>query len=126
MADPEFDVIDLIKDLLNDKILPIIPYNPRNSKEERPIEYRAEKIDEEEHDTVSLNTDELDKECYSKRVFAERTIGKLKELNLEEPAILGEKHVKTWAYFVMIHRLLTASEKHENDNLDNNLRKITM
>ncbi len=126
MADPEFDVVDLIEDLLDDKVLPIIPYNPRNSNEELPIEYRAEKIVDEQQDNVSLNTDELDKEYYSKRVSVERAIGKLKELDLEEPPILGKKHVKTWAYFVMIHRLLIALAKHENDDLDNNLRKITM
>lgn len=75
---------------------------------------------------MSFNTDELDKEYYSKRVSVERAIGKLKELNLEEPPLLGRKHVKTWAYFIMIHRLLIALAKHEKDNLDNNLRKITM
>lgn len=126
MADPKFDVVDLIEDLLKDKILPIIPYNPRNSNEELPIEYRVEKIVDEQHDNVTLNTDELDKEYHTKRVYVERAIGKFKELNLEEPPILRKKHVKIWGYFVMIHRLLIALAKHENDNLDNNLRKITM
>ncbi len=38
----------------------------------------------------------------------------------------AKEHVKTWIYFVMIHRFLIAIAKHEKDDLQNEYLKDIM
>lgn len=124
LGDSEFDVISIIKNLIEQKVLPVVKYNPRNSKEELSVKYRAEKIVSEMNDSVTLNRKELDKEYRTKRPAVERSNGILKTLGLEEPPILGKEHVKTSVYFVLIQRILIAISKYE-ENPEANLRRIT-
>lgn len=98
IGDSEFDVIELIENLLGKNVLLIVPYNKRNSREELPIKFRAE--------LYGFNREwMLEESGYRSEV--EHAISTLKEyFHLLDFHVKGRKKVETHVLFVLCLRLL--------------------
>lgn len=98
IGDPEFDIIEILEDLLEKKILLIAPYNKRNSHEELGIEFRAELYGFER---------QWMKEESMYRAEVEHAISTLKEqFHLLDFHVRGWKKVETYVFFILCLRLL--------------------
>lgn len=98
IGDSEFDIIELLEDLLKQEILLIAPYNKRNSHENLEIKFRAELYDFER---------KWMKEESIHRSEVEHTISTLKEqFHLLDFHVKGWKKVETHVFFVLCLRLL--------------------
>lgn len=125
IGDGEFDTKNTHNILLENRILPVIKYNPRNTKEPLPISFRIEEIvDGKTNGKVHLNTNQL-KQDYRKRIEVEHSISTTKLLGLEYPVVKGYEAVKTHAYLTLIYRLAIGIYKFL-ENPDANLREVNI
>lgn len=98
IGDSEFDIIELLEDLLEKKFLLIAPYNKRNSHENLEIEFRAELYNFER---------QWMKEESIYRSEVEHAISTLKEhFHLLDFHVKGWKKIETHVFFVLCLRLL--------------------
>lgn len=108
LADGEFDMIKLTEEMLDLFVLPVIPYNPRNTKVPLPIEYRVQQY------TNSLSIEWLDEE-HKYRAEAEHAWGTLKDhFGLENVRVKGWEKVKTHFFLCLTMRLMHAIAVHKN------------
>ena len=106
-ADAEFDIIELHKSLMKEKVMPIIPYNPRNTKEQLRVKYRIQQW------KPKLSDEELDLE-YRARAEAEHGFSTLKKhFGLEKFSVKGWNRVKVHAFLCLILRLMHAITVHK-------------
>lgn len=63
--------------LMDEQVLPIIPYNPRNADETLDIKYRVDDLVHQRTDKITVNRRELDS-AYSKRNAVENVNNVLK------------------------------------------------
>jgi hypothetical protein len=124
LADSALDIVELQKQLMDDGILPIIPYNPRNTDEPLDIKYRVEDLVHKRTDKVSFNRKELDS-IYTKRNAVENTNNVLKQMGIEDLHVRGWNVVKTQTYLILILRLAIAIARYCRDQ-DCNLRRISI
>lgn len=102
LGDGEFDTIELQKDLLDQHILPIIPYNPRNTTTPLPITFRIQ----EWTNTPCIEWLE-DEHTY--RAEAEHSWSTLKEhFGLEKVHYRGWKKVKSHFFLCLMTRVMYA------------------
>lgn len=125
VGDGEFDTKNTYNRVLEKKTLPVIKYNPRNTRDPLPISFRIEEIVNETSDgKVHLNTSLL-KQDYKKRIEVEHSISTTKSLGLEYPQVRGYNAVKTHTILILIYRLAIGIYKYmENPNA--NLREVTI
>ena len=98
LGDSEFDIIELMEYLLDNKVLLVTPYNKRNSNEELNIRFRAE--------MYGFNKGWMRKECIY-RPEVEHAISTLKEhFHLLDFHVRGWKKVESHLFFVLSLRLL--------------------
>jgi len=91
--------------LLDNRTLPVIRYNSRNSKKTVPFMFRAEElVQERTNGTVHLDVKQLQQD-YRKRIEVEHSISTMKSLGLEQPYSLGYNAVKTHTFLILIYRL---------------------
>jgi hypothetical protein len=81
IGDSEFDMLGWHDHLLRQAVVPIAPYNPRNTSDPHDIDYRVEEQIKEPCGTVRLWQKQL-KETYSHRSQVETAIGVCKDLGL--------------------------------------------
>ncbi|EMA55815.1 ISH11-type transposase ISHwa14 [Halococcus thailandensis JCM 13552] len=81
LGDAEFDMLDWHDRLLEQGVVPVVPYNQRNATDPLDIEYRVE-------DTIAVTEERLD-EAYRKRSRIETAIGVCKDLGLGTPRVRG-------------------------------------
>ncbi len=125
VGDGEFDTKNAHNKVLEKKTLPVIRYNPRNTRDPLPISFRIEEIVNESSDgRVHLNTNQL-KRDYKKRIEVEHSISTTKSLGLEYPQVRGYNAVKTHAFMVLIYRLAIGIYKFM-ENPDANLREVNI
>lgn len=93
LGDSEFDMLDWHDWLLQQSIVPISPYNPRNIDDPLDIEYRVEERIKEHSDTVRLWQRQLD-ETYTERSRVETAIGVCKDLGLGPAGSRGRVRIK--------------------------------
>src|SRR5699024_11402468 len=74
LGDAEFDMLDWHDRLLEQGVVPVVPYNQRNATDPLDIEYRVE-------DTIAVTEERLD-EAYRKRSRIETASGVSKDLGL--------------------------------------------
>jgi transposase len=125
VGDGEFDTKNVHNKVLKRKTLPVIRYNPRNTRDPLPISFRIEEIvNEISNGKVHLNTNLL-KQDYKKRIEVEHSISTTKSLGLEYPQVRGYNAVKTHAFMVLIYRLAIGIYKYlEEPNA--NLREVNI
>ena len=125
VGDGEFDTKNTHNRVLERKTLPVIRYNPRNTREPLPISFRIEEIvNEKSNCKVHLNANLL-KQDYKKRIEVEHSISTTKSLGLEYPQVRGYNAVKTHTFLILIYRLAIGIYKYM-ENSDANLREVTV
>lgn len=124
LGDSGLDIVELQEQLMDEGVLPIIPYNPRNADEPLDIKYRVEDLVHQRTDKVTLNRRELDS-TYPKRNAVENTNNVLKQMGLEDLHVRGWNAVKTQTYLILILRLAIAIARYCRDQ-DCNLRRISI
>ena len=77
LGDSGLDIVELQEHLIDEHVLPIISYNPRNTDEPLDIKYRVEDLVRKRTGKVSLNKKELDR-TFKKRSAVENTNNVLK------------------------------------------------
>jgi hypothetical protein len=108
LGDAEFDMLDWHDRLLEQGVVPVVPYNQRNADEPLDIGYRVE-------DTIAVSKERLG-EAYRKRSRIETAIGVCKDLGLGTPRVRGRVRVQSHVFLVLCLRLAVAFTNHERDN----------
>jgi len=108
LGDAEFDMLDWHDRLLEQGVVPVVPYNQRNATDPLDIEYRVE-------DTIAVTEERLD-EAYRKRSRIETAIGVCKDLGLGTPRVRGRVRVESHVFLALCLRLAVALTNHERDN----------
>lgn len=94
VVDAAFDMLGWHDDFVEELVVPVAPYNPRNTDEPLAIKYRVEDRIEEHGEDVHLKRSELD-ETYDHRTQVEPAIGASKDCGLGALSVRGrvESHV---------------------------------
>jgi len=124
LGDSGVDIVELQEQLMDEHVLPIITYNPRNADDPLDIKYRVEDLVHQRTDKVTFNRMELDK-VYRRRGAVENTNNVLKQMGLEGLHVKGWNAVKTHVFIILILRLAIAIARYYNDQ-HCNLRKISI
>jgi len=115
LGDSEFDMLEWHDWLLEQLVVPISPYNPRNTDDPPNIEYRVEERIKEHSDTVRLWQYQLD-ETYTERSRVETAIGVCKNLGLGIPRVRGRVRVRTHVFIALCLRIAVALANHHRGN----------
>jgi len=124
LGDSGLDIVEMQEDLVDDHVLPIISYNPRNTDNPLDVKYRVEDLVRKRTDKVRLKRKELEK-TYRKRSAVENTNNVLKQMGLEDIRVRRWNAVKTQVYLILILRLAIAIARYYR-NQDCNLRRISI
>jgi len=124
LGDSGLDIVDLQNMIIDEHILPVITYNPRNTDHPLDVKYRVEDLVHRRTDKVTLNRKELDR-VYRRRGAVENTNNVLKQMGLEDLHVKRWNAVKTQVYLLLILRLAIAIARYHNDQ-QSNLRRISI
>jgi hypothetical protein len=123
IGDGEFDTKNTHNNILDRKTLPVISYNPRNTRDPLSISFRIEEVVNETTDgKVRMNLNLLEHD-YKKRIEVEHSISTTKSLGLEYPQVKGYNAIKTHAFLILIYRLAIGIYKFMEDQ-EENLREV--
>jgi hypothetical protein len=112
VGDAEFDMLDWHDDLIEAGVVPVAPYNPRNTNDPPDIEYCLQTRIKEHSNTVRVWETQLD-ETYDNRSQIETTIGVCKDLSLGTPTVRGRERAKTHVFVSLCLRLAVVIANHE-------------
>jgi hypothetical protein len=112
LGDGAYDLLDWHDHLLEAGVVPVAPYNPRNTDDPLDIEYRVEDRINEYSDDVQLKQSILE-ETYDQRSQAERTIGACTDCGLGPLRARGRVHARTQCYLALCLRLVVAITNEE-------------
>jgi hypothetical protein len=112
LGDAAFDMLEWHDDLIEEGVVPIAPYNERNTDDPYDIDYRVEQRIKEHSDTVGVWSKQLE-ETYEQRSQVERTIGACKDCGLETPGVRGRVRVKSHVFLTLCLRLVIAIANYE-------------
>ncbi|WP_089828049.1 transposase [Halogranum amylolyticum] len=96
-------------------VVPIAPYNPRNTDDPLDIEHRVENRITEYSEDVQLNESILE-ETYNHRTGAERTNDVVKDCGLGRRHARGRVHARTEVFVALCLRLVVAITNYERGN----------
>ena len=94
LGDSAYDILDWHDHLLTAGVVPIAPYNPRNTDDPLDIEYRVENRITEHSEDIQLNQSILG-ETYNHRTGVERTNDAVKDCGLGHVRARGRVHART-------------------------------
>ncbi len=115
LEDSAYDILDWHDHLLDAGVVPIAPYNPRNTYDPKDIEYRFEDRIVEYSEDVQLKRSILD-ETYNNRTGVERTNGAVKNYGLGHVRARGRVHARIEVFLALCLRLVVAITNHEQGN----------
>jgi len=115
IGDSEFDMLEWHDHLLEQSVVPVARYNPRNTADPLDIEYRVEERIKEHGNRVRLWEKQLD-ETYSRRSQVETAIGVCKDLGLGTPRVRGRARVEAHVFLALCLRLAVALANHHRGN----------
>jgi len=107
LGDNAYDIIRWHDHLLAVGVVPIAPYNPRNTDDPLDIEYRVEARIEEHGEDVQLKQSVLD-ETYNHRTGVERTNDAVRDCGLGHVCARGRVHARTEVFLALCLRLVVA------------------
>jgi hypothetical protein len=107
IGDSAYDTLDWHDYLLTTGVVPIAPYNPRNTDDPLDIEYRVEDRIEHHTEDVHLKQSVLD-ETYNRRTQVERTNDAVKDCGLGTVRARGRVHARTQVFLALCLRLTVA------------------
>jgi len=115
LGDSAYDILDWHDHLLAAGVVPIAPYNPRNTDDPLDIEYRVEDRITEHSEEVLLKQSILD-ETYNHRTGVERTNDAVKDCGLGHVRARGRVHARTEVFVALCLRLVVAITNYERGN----------
>jgi hypothetical protein len=107
LGDSAYDILNWHDYLLAAGVVPIAPYNPRNTDDPLDIEYRVEDRIDEHSEDVQLKQSILD-ETYNHRTGVERTNDSVKDCGLGQVRARGRVHARTEVFLALCLRLVVA------------------
>ena len=107
IGDSAYDTLDWHDYLLTAGVVPIAPYNPRNTDDPLDIEYRVEERIDEHSEDVQLKQSTLD-ETYNRRSGVERTNEAVKDCGLGHVRARGRVHARAQVFLALCLRLVVA------------------
>jgi len=93
--------------LLAAGVVPVAPYNARNTDDPKDIEYRVEARIDEHSEDVQLKQSTLD-ETYNRRSGVERTNDAVKDCGLGHVRARGRVHARAQVFLALCLRLVIA------------------
>ncbi len=115
LGDSAYDILDWHDHLLAAGVVPIAPYNPRNTDDPKDIEYRVEDRIGGHSEDVQLKQSILD-ETYNNRTGVERTNDAVKDCGLGHVRARGRVHARTEVFLALCLRVVVAITNHERGN----------
>jgi hypothetical protein len=112
LGDSAYDTLDWHDLLLAAGVVPVAPYNPRNTDEPLDIEYRVEDRIEKHSDEIQLKQSILD-ETYNRRSQVERTNEACKDCGLGTLRARGRVHARAQVFLALCLRLVVAVTNYE-------------
>lgn len=105
LGDSAYDIFDGHNFLLEAGVLPIAPYNPRNTNDPLDIEYRVEARIPDHGKDVQLKQSILD-ETYNCRTGVKRTNDAVKDYGLGHGCARGHVHARTEVFLGLCLRIV--------------------
>jgi hypothetical protein len=115
LGDSAYDILDWHDHLLTAGVVPVAPYNPRNTDDPLDIEYRVEDRIDEHGEDVQLKQSALEK-TYNRRTGVERTNDSVKDCGLGTLRTRGRVHARAQVFLALCLRLVVAITNYERDN----------
>jgi hypothetical protein len=115
-CDNAYGTLDWHDLLLTAGVVPIAPYNPRNTDDPLDIEYRVEDRIENHSEDVQLNRSILD-ETYNRRTQIERTNDAVKNCGLGPVRARSRVHARSQVFLALCLRVvigITDDERGDN------------
>ncbi|GAB3316295.1 IS4/IS5 family transposase [Haloplanus rallus] len=112
LGDSAYDTLDWHDHLLAAGVVPVVPYNPRNTDAPKDIEYRVEDRINEHGEDVQLKQSILD-ETYNRRTGVERTNEAVKDCGLGRTHARGRVHARAQVFLALCLRLVVAITNYE-------------
>jgi hypothetical protein len=112
VGDSAYDTLDWHDHLLAAGVVPVAPYNARNTDEPKDIEYRIEDRIEQHSEDVQLKQSVLN-ETYNRRSGVERTNESVKDCGLGRTHARGRVHARAQVFFALCLRLVVAITNYE-------------
>ena len=112
LGDSAYDTLDWHDYLLAAGVVPIAPYNARNTDDPLDIEYRVEDRIKEHSTDVRLKQSTLD-ETYNRRTGVERTNDAVKDCGLGHVRARGRVHARAQVFLALCLRLVVAITNYE-------------
>ncbi len=112
IGDSAYDTLDWHDHLLAAGVVPVAPYNPRNTDDPLDIEYRVEDRIEKHGEDVQLKQSALDK-TYNRRSQVERTNDAVKDCGLGTLRARGRVHARAQVFLALCLRLVVAITNYE-------------
>ena len=107
IGDSAYDTLEWHDYLLDAGVVPVAPYNPRNTDEPLDIEYRVEDQIEEHSEDLQLKQSVLE-ETYNRRTQVERTNDAVKDCGLGHVRARGRVHAQAQVFLALCLRLVIA------------------
>jgi hypothetical protein len=124
LGDSAYDILDWHDHLLAAGVVPIAPYNPRNTDDPKEIKYRIEDRITEQSEDVQLKQSVLD-ETYNHRTGIERTNDAVKDCGLGHVRARGRVHARTEVFLALCLRIVVAITNFEQGE-DPGREKLTL
>jgi hypothetical protein len=112
VGDSAYDTLDSHDHLLTARVVPVAPYNARNTNDPKHIEYRVEDRIEQHSKNIQLKQFTLD-ETYNCRTGVERTNESVKDCGLGRTHARGRVHARAQVFLVLWLRLVVALTNYE-------------
>jgi len=107
LGDSAYDTLGWHDHLLAAGVVPVAPYNARNTDDPKDIEYRVEARIDEHSEDVQLKQSTLD-ETYNRRSGVERTNDAVKDCGLGHVRARGRVHARAQVFLALCLRLVIA------------------
>ena len=115
LGDSAYDILDWHDLLLNAGVVPIAPYNSRNTDNPKDIMYRVENRIKKYTKDVQLKQTTLD-ETYTNRTGVERTNDSVKDCGLGHVRARSRVHARTELFIALCLRIVIAITNYEREN----------
>jgi hypothetical protein len=115
LRDSAYDILDWHDPCGQQVVVPIAPYNPRNTDDPKDIEYRVEDRIKEHSDDVRMKQSILE-ETYNNRTGVERTKDAVKGCGLGHVRARGCVHARTEVFLALCLRFVVAITNYERGN----------
>ena len=125
LGDSAYDILEWHDFLLAAGVVPIAPYNPRNTDDPLDIEYRVEDRINEHAEKISLKQSVL-AETYKDRTQVERTNDACKDCGLGHVYARGRVHARTQIFVALCLRVIVAITNYERGHNPGRMKLKTL